>query len=41
VMSQHAARLALLPECLDSVVRREGCIWYPALVPDDIGAAPC
>jgi hypothetical protein len=36
VMSQHAARLASLPGCLDSVVRREGCIWHPALVPDEV-----
>jgi hypothetical protein len=31
VMSEYASSFSALPECHDSVVRKEGCIWHPAI----------
>jgi hypothetical protein len=38
VMSQHAASFAALPDCRDPLVRKEGCIWHPAMSPEFLTA---
>jgi hypothetical protein len=38
VMSEHASSFTALPECHDPLVRKEGCIWHPAMSPEYLAA---
>jgi hypothetical protein len=38
VMSEHASSFGALPDCQDPQVRKEGCIWHPAMSVDYLAA---